>query len=283
MKLKHSRHLLPLALGVLMMTVSACKKPEETTPPDEGETAGDTGDTETPAEPEETGPPQEPDPAAIAEARAHYLLGQYEEANGKLEPILPDLKEREQYRASGLTAGWLALSLAHDVAENAKEPADYAISMAEKTGDKEVIQVAKAAHGAYLIGVMEFPQALADLEEAISADPSGANAPLALVLAGEAKMNMAFGPEDKIVNPGEFDAAAGYLEKAAGLVTGGEPADKALLAKINESQAAVLRYKNDTKGSCAKADEALKLYGEAGVSDFVMEGVNQLKKAAGCK
>ena len=96
-------------------------------------------------------------------------------------------------------------------------------------------------------------------------------------------MNMAFGPEDKITNPGEFDAAAQYFEKAAGQLTGGEPADKALLAKVNESQAAVLRYKNDIKGACAKADEALKLYGEAGVSDFVKEGVNQLKTAAGCK
>ena len=85
------------------------------------------------------------------------------------------------------------------------------------------------------------------------------------------------------MDPGEFDGAAGSFEKAAGLVTGGEPADKALLAKINESHAAVLRYKNDTKGSCAKADAALKLYGEAGVSEFVTEGVNQLKKAAGCK
>ena len=37
------------------------------------------------------------------------------EAVGKLEPILPDLKEREQYRASGLTAGWLALALARAV------------------------------------------------------------------------------------------------------------------------------------------------------------------------
>ena len=92
---KHSRTLLSLALGAtMMMTVGACKKSEETEKPDDTQQPEDTGEG-VDAPPADAGPPQDPDPEAIAEARAHYLLGQHEEAVGKLEPV------RDVYRLAG--------------------------------------------------------------------------------------------------------------------------------------------------------------------------------------
>ena len=275
-----THRLAPLALaGALALALAACKKDQTTPPPDGGATtAGDPAASD----PAPAGVPQEPDPPAIAEARAQVLRGDFQPAAAALQPLLDDLKRREQLRASGLAAAWLALAVVHDVAENAHQPAEHALAMAERTGDKEVQVAAKIAFGAYNLGIEHLPEAAQALEEAYKLDGQGPNAALALVYFGEAKIAMAFDGDDKIANPGELDTAAGTFRKAKDLAAG-QAGNEVLAARATVGLAAVARYKNDAGNACDLINEALAGYGSAGAAVYLTDGAQALKDAANCQ
>ena len=265
--------------GALALPLAACKKGETTPPPDGGGAA--TGDT-TAGDAAPAGVPQEPDPPAIAEARAQVLRGDFQPAAAALQPLLDDLRQREQLRASGLAAAWLALAVVHDVAENAREPAEHALAMAERTGDKEVQVAAKIAFGAYNLGIEHFPEAAQALEEAYKLDGQGQNAALALVYFGEAKISMAFDGDDKITNPGELETAAGTFRKAKDLAAG-QAGNEVLAARAAVGLAAVARYKNDAGNACDLIGEAMAGYQSAGAAAYLTDGAQALKDAANCQ
>ncbi len=132
-----------LVLSLSLLAPLACgKEKKPTTSPDDLTTAGDVTDTpadeEAPKEPIEPDVPQEPDPPQITEGAHQYLLGHYQEAIDLLTPVYADLKERKQYRASGLAGGWLALAHAQIVFESGQEPSQHGLEMAEGTQDAEV-------------------------------------------------------------------------------------------------------------------------------------------------
>ena len=227
--------------------LGACKKNPDTTKPedvktgDTGTVPGDTGGGTT------TPPtvPQEPDPPTIAQGRDQYLLGHYDKAKELLEPVTADLKTRQQLRASGLSAGWLALSVVDPVAENAKEPAEHAVAMGEQTGDKEVQVVAKLAIGAYQLGTDDHTHAAESFEAAYKLQSDGPNAGLALVMYGAAKVNLAFGGEEKdqIAHPEELDSAASTFVKAQRSSTA--PGTEMVAARAFEGLASVANYKKN--------------------------------------
>ncbi|HEY8374857.1 MAG TPA: hypothetical protein VIK91_00155, partial [Nannocystis sp.] len=190
--------------------IGACKKGADTTPPTDGASS-----------PSDSGPkavdvqPAEPDPPEVVAARDQYIGGHYAQLIETLRPLVEELKGKQNNRASGIGAAWLALALAEDVIENAKEPADHALAMAELTADPEVKVVAKLAQGIYKLKTEDFAGAAADFEEAYNLNKEGPNAGLALVMYGNTKINLAFGGEDNaIVNPGELDSAASTFVKA---------------------------------------------------------------------
>lgn len=273
------RTLTTLLSLALLTSLTACKKPADTTPPDDvaGPVDSDSGGEV--EEPVEQGPPQEPDPAEIAEARTNYLIGEYQKVTATLEPMMADLVEREQYNASSQAGAWVALAHVHDLVESAKAPAETSVAMAEKSDDKTVKALAKIAHGGFLHGSEDFAAAKAAFEEALSLDPTGPNAALARIMSGHNHISMAFGEEDKITNPEEFDTAVGEFEKAKGLA--GD--DKMLLGRAAEGLAAAQRYKGDNKAACAAVAEAAAAYEEGGASAYTKDGAVHLKQAAGCK
>lgn len=265
--------------------LGACKKDPETTPPDGGggtktSEPGDTGTTPTP----DAGVKQEPDPPAIAEARTQYLLGNFEKAKETLTPLVADLQQREQHRASGLAAGWLALAVVSPVFEDAKEPAELAVAMGEKTGDKEVQIVAKMAMGAYQIGAEDFANAATNFEEAYKLQSDGPNAGLALVLYGGAKINLAFGGEDKdqLANPGEIDAAAATYTKAQRLAAG-QPGNEMIAALAFEGLASAAAFKKNFPEACKQLEEATKIYAAQGAGQPLTDRANGLGEDAKCK
>ena len=270
-----------LCLTVLAL-VGACKKDPVTTPPDGGGagTTTPTGDTKP------DGPPavaQEPDPPAIAEGREQFLLGNFDKAKEMLTPLTEDLKTRQQLRASGLSAAWLALSVVDPVAEDAKDPAEHAVAMGEQTGDKEVQIVAKLALGAYQLGVDDDVNAAANFEAAYKLQTDGPNAGLALVLYGEAKVNMAFGGEEKeqLANPGELDSAASTFTKAQRLAAA-TPGNEMITARALTGLASVANYKKNLKDACSNAMEAGKLFTAKKAGQPLMERVNAIIDDAKC-
>ena len=270
-----------LCLTVLAL-VGACKKDPVTTPPDGGGagTTTPTGDTKP------DGPPavaQEPDPPAIAEGREQFLLGNFDKAKEMLTPLTEDLKTRQQLRASGLSAAWLALSVVDPVAEDAKDPAEHAVAMGEQTGDKEVQIVAKLALGAYQLGVDDDVNAAANFEAAYKLQTDGPNAGLALVLYGEAKVNMAFGGEEKeqLANPGELDSAASTFTKAQRLAAA-TPGNEMITARALTGLASVANYKKNLKDACSNAMEAGKLFTAKQAGQPLMERVNAIIDDAKC-
>lgn len=261
--------------------LGACKKDTETaTPGDNTVGAGDTTGGEA-AAPKVT---QEPDPPAIADARKQYLAGQYGPVTETLRPLTEDLKSRQQLRASGLSAGWLAMALAEDVAENAKEPADHALAMADQTTDLEVKVVAKLAQGTYKLKTEDFAGAAADFEEAFNLQKDGPNAALALVMFGNTKINMAFGGEerDQITNPGELDSAASTFVKAQRQVAG-QQGGEFINARALEGLAAVSRYKNNNAEACKHIQEAVKIYKANNAGQPLIDAANALQEAAKCQ
>jgi tetratricopeptide (TPR) repeat protein len=264
--------------------LGACKEKPATTTPD-GTTTGDTGGTK-PADGTPTGAPtvaQEPDPPAIAQAREQYMLGNYDKAKELLEPLTADLKTRQQLRASGLSAGWLALAVVDPVAENAKEPAEHAVAMGEQTGDKEVQVVGKLALGAYQMGTDDAAHAATSFEEAYKLQTDGPNAGLALVLYGQAKVNMAFGGEEKdqIAHPAELDSAASTFIKAQRLAAD-KPGNELIAARAYEGLASVANYKKSFKEACTHIQEAAKIYKTKSAGQPLIERVNAIMEAAAC-
>ena len=265
--------------------LGACKKDPATTPPGDTKT-GDTGGTPTDgtAGGNPTGVPQEPDPPAIAQAREQYMLGNFDKAREMLEPLTADLKTRQQLRASGLSAGWLALAVAEPVAENAKEPAEYAVAMGEQTGDKEVQILGNLAIGSYQLGMDDMANAATSFEAAYKLQADGPNAGLALVLYGEAKVNLAFGGEEKeqIAHPEELDSAASTFVKAQRLAAA-QPGNELIAARAYEGIASVANYKKNFKEACTQIAEAAKIYKTKNAGQPLIERVNAIMDAANCK
>jgi hypothetical protein len=270
-----------LCLTVIAL-VGACKKDTATTPPDGGAGAGTpVGDTK----PAGTTPTvtQEPDPPAIAEGREQFLLGNFDKAKEILTPLMEDLKTRQQLRASGLSAAWLALAVVDPVAEDAKDPAEYAVTMGDQTGDKEVQIVAKLALGSYQLGIDDDVNAAANFEAAYKLQTDGPNAGLALVLYGEVKVNMAFGGEEKeqLANPGELDSAASTFTKAQRLAAA-TPGNEMIAARALTGLASVANYKKNLKEACSNAMEAGKLFTAKNAGQPLMERVNAIIDDAKC-
>lgn len=263
--------------------LGACgKKPTDTTPP--GDPTGDTGAKTGDPAGGPTGVPQEPDPPAIAQAREQYMLGNYDKAKELLEPLIADLKTRQQLRASGLSAGWLALAVVDPVAENAKEPAEHAVAMGDQSGDKEVQIVGKLALGSYQLGTDDPASAATHFEAAYKLHTDGPHASLALVLYGQAKVNMAFGGEEKdqIAHPEELDSAASTFIKAQRLAAS-QPGSEMVAARAYEGIASVANYKKNFKEACTQIAEAAKIYKTKNAGQPLVERVNAIMDAAKCE
>lgn len=268
-----------VCLAAVSLT-AGCKKTADTTSPSDNPVVSDSGDQST----SPTAPTPEPDPPEIAEVREKYLDGHYNEVIEKMRPLLEELKAQQKARASGLGAGWLALALSEDVIENAKEPADHALAMAEQTGDPEVRIVAKLAQGTYKLKTEDFAGAAADFEEAYNLNKEGPNAGLALVMYGNTKINLAFGGEDNaIVNPGELDSAASTFVKAQRLAEK-QPGAEMIAARAFEGQAAAIRYKDKSNSAetCRLIGEATKIYSTKGAGQPLIDAANALKDEASC-
>lgn len=269
------------ALATASASLAGCKKSgEDTTKPDTAggtDTGGGGGGDKAP------GTPQEPDPPALADARKQFISGQYTQVVEAMRPLLDDLKTRQQLRASGLAAAWLALALAEDVVENAKEPADHAQAMADQTSDPEVKIAAKLAQGTFKLKTEDFAGAAADFEEAFNLQKDGPNAGLALLMYGNTKINMAFGGEDNsvITNPGEFDSANTSFVKAQRIAEK-QPGSELLGGRALEGQAAVARYKGNNADACRLIGEANTIYAAKGAGQALLDDAVALADAANC-
>lgn len=280
-----------LAISLALLAPLACDKNEQPTDvpdgglADSGATAGADADTgEQPKEPLEPDVPQEPDPPQIDAGAHQYLLGHYQEAIDVLQPLYEDLKERKQYRASGLAGGWLALAHAQIVFENGQDPSEHALAMADRTQDPEVKAVAQLSHGAMLMGNEDYEAATAAFDNAATAAPQSLAGAMANILGAEALINSAFGTSasDQVENPEDLDKARKAYAAAAEVAESGKETD-ALLGRIEEGLAAVSRYQNDKPGICTHAKASLAHFEEAGVSDFLKEGSRRLASDFGCK
>ena len=270
-----------LVFCAALAMVSGCKKDEETQNPDDAtETPAETGDEES-SEPAEPEVPQEPDPPEIAAARLQVLATDFAPAAATLEPLVKDLTDRQQFRASGLAAAWYALSLVSDIAENAKEPAEYAVSMADKTQDPEVIAAAYTALGAYQLGIESFEEAAKSLKKAYDADQQGPEAALAMIVSSEVRIAMAFGGTDQITKPEELDVAETALSKAKELATA--QGSDILLGRALVNEAAIARYRRDQKKACKLLAEGMEKYEAASAAEYLTSGAQALKDAAFCK
>ena len=276
-----------LALSLALLAPLACGKDKKPTVPPEGDTAAsdaDTSDIEEPKEPQEPDVPQEPDPAEIAQGAHQYLLGHYQEAIDLLEPAYLDLKERKQYRASGLAGGWLALAHAQLVFESGREPTEHALAMADRTQDPEVKAIAQLAHGAMLMGNEDYDAATAAFTRAAATSSKTSAGALANILRAEALIGSAFGSSasDTVENPNDLIEAKNAYDAASDVAKAGTETD-ALMCRIEEGLAAVSRYQNDKAAVCSHAAASIDHFVKAGVSDFLVEGPRALADKYGCK
>lgn len=269
------------ALATASASLAGCKKSgEDTTKPDTAggtDTGGGGGGDKAP------GTPQEPDPPALADARKQFISGQYTQVVEAMRPLLDDLKARQQLRASGLAAAWLALALAEDVVENAKEPADHAQAMADQTSDPEVKIAAKLAQGTFKLKTEDFAGAAADFEEAFNLQKDGANAGLALVMYGNTKINLAYGGDDggQITNPGELDSANTSFVRAQRLVEK-QPGNELIAGRALVGQAAVARLKANNPEACRLVGEAKTIYAAGSAGQPLQDDTNALHDDASC-
>lgn len=281
-----------LVISLALLAPLACGKDKKpTTSPDDiatPEGGADSGDTpavdETPKEPIEPDVPQEPDPAEIAAGAHQYLLGHYQEAIDLLSPVYDDLKERKQYRASGLAGGWLALAHAQIVFESGQPPSKHALEMADRTQDPEVKAVAQLAHGAMLLGNEDYEAAQAAFTNAAGAAPKTIAGALANILRAESLIGSAFGSSasDQVENPEDLVSAKEAYASAADVAKAGKETD-ALLGRVEEGLAAVSRYQGDKTALCTHAVASYGHFTKAGVSDFLVEGPRGLAEKFSCK
>lgn len=265
-----------LTASCAALLLVGCDKDQKTTVPDDA-TANE------PASNEDSGPPQEPDPPELAQASRLYLSGQYQEAISLLEPLYSGLKDREQRRASGLAGGWLALSHAQIVFENAEEPAQYSMTMAEKTQDPDVVAMAKLAHGAFLLGNEDYQAARTSFDAAASAAPGTTAAALAHILRAEALIGSAFGSgaSTDVQNPADLEAAKQAYDAAAKAASSTEESEL-LLGRSEEGLAAIAKFQGNREAICKHALASLGHYQAAGASDFLIDGPSGLAADHGC-
>jgi hypothetical protein len=254
---------------VLLLTIPAgCDKDKATTTPDDPGDPAPTG-----SEPQEPDVPQEPDPPEIEAMSHEYMLGHYAAVIETLGPVYEDLKARDQWRASGLAAGWLALAHAQIVFENAEDPAAHALAMAEKTGDPQVKAVAELAHGAFLLGREDYAAARAAFDAGAKAAPETKAGALANILRAESLIGSAFGSgaSDDLENPADLDKAKSAYDAAAATAKAGVEPD-IILGRVEEGLAAIARYQGRRADICTHALESVKRLQAAGASEFLVDG-----------
>lgn len=285
--MKHTA--LVLALGTLT-AAAACKKDTQTVTPDDGATTATTPDVEgsedtgdEPSEPAEPDVPQEPDPPEIKAGAHQYLLGHYQEAIDLLTPLYGDLRERSQYRASGLAGGWLALAHAQIVFENGQAAADHSVAMAEQTKDPEVKAVAYLASGAIKLGSEDYTGAKADFATAAEASPKTTAGALANILRAEALIGSAFGSgaSDTVENPADLETAKKAYADAKATADSGVETDL-LSGRVEEGLAAIARYQRNKPGICEHSIAAVAHLKKAGASEFLVEGPAQMASTFKC-
>jgi hypothetical protein len=273
--------LLPSLCAALLTGCGKDPKPSETPTVTDGGDGGATSDGGDSDEPFVPDVPQDPDPAEINAARHAYLMGNYSEAVETLEPLYADLKSRSQYRAGGLAGGWLAVAHAQMVYENADEPSQHAVAMADLTKDPEVVAVGKLSRGAFFLSQSDFAAARENLDAAVAAKVDGVVGAVANLLHAEAMISSAFDGGDTLVNPSDLDIALTSYEAAAAIAKGSEDAD-ILLGRIHEGLAAVGKYKRDNDILCVNAFASIDHYKAAGAADL-SDIPNKLATDARCE
>jgi hypothetical protein len=260
-----------LALLALLTVPLACDSKAPTTTPTDGDTTAGAPTTDgMPAEPDV---PQEPDPEEIDAASHEYMLGHYDAVIASLDTVYADLKERSQYRASGLAGGWLALAHAQIVFENARDPSSHALAMAEKTGDPEVKAVAQLAHGAFLMGNEDYEAANKAFEAAASAAPKSKAGALANILRAESLIGKAFGSgaSDAVEDPAALEAAKKAYTAASDTAKSGVETD-IIMGRVEEGLAAIAKYQHKNAEVCKHAVAAVKYLQAANASEFLVDG-----------
>jgi len=268
---------------VLLGSLSACNKQKGAgASPSQTPALGSTDASADPG-PSEVETPQEPVPAGVQQGAHLYMVGQYEEAIGVLEPLWIDLKSREQQLASGLAAGWLALAHAQVVFENAEEPYKHALLMAERTGDPELTVLARVAHGAFLLGQEDFDaagQALLSATEVTSVTLPSA---LANILRAEALIGSAFGTgaSETLENPQDLESAKQAYDAAAKVAQQGVESD-IVMGRVEEGLAAIAKFQRDKDAACKHASASVAHLKAAGASDFLIDGPSRVLQEFRC-
>jgi hypothetical protein len=265
-----------LLVCTALLTVSACNKDKASpTSPDDVTGPADVADL--------PDVPQEPDPPQIQAGAHEYLMGNFQQAIDMLTPVYEDLKARNQYRASALAGGWLALAHARLVYENGRDPTQHALAMAGKLEDPEVVAIAKLAEGAMLLGNDDYDAAAKVFDEAARAAPQTTAGALANILRAETRIGSAFGnaESNELQNPRELETARAAYEAAAKTAEAGIETSL-ILGRVEEGLAAVSKYKNDKAGVCKHAHAAIGHYRAGGASEFLIEGPTQLAFSERC-
>ncbi|PRQ04077.1 hypothetical protein ENSA5_11250 [Enhygromyxa salina] len=274
----HSTCLGLLALGALVLT-PACKKEQETTNPDEVETAAEGGD-ETPEETPEVDalPEQEPDPEEIAALYQRYLQGDYEAVRQEADALREGLTADTQIRARALASSLAALAAAESVPEDGKATSEQAVADGERLDDAEVRQLALIAHATYLVRVHEAAAGQAELESAL--ELGGPYASLNQLMLAEAHLNQAFGvgeEDSQLKHPERLDDAKLAYEAA---IDGSTPI---LAGHAHEGLAAIAKYQRETELICEHAQKAEDVYAAEGATDYIREVPSLLANDARCK
>ncbi len=277
-----------LALLLLTPACGSKKGNTNTTPPDDGTVGTDGQPTDVAPNPDdppaEPPPPQDPDPEALAQGVHQVLTGHYDESIAILDPIYTGMREPNQYRASGLAGGWLAVAHAQVVFENAEAPAKHALEMSGNLADPEVSAVARLGRGAFLLAQEDYAAAKEAFGAAAAAAPGTAPGVYASLLHGEALIGTAFGSaaNTQIEKPEDLDAArAAYQSAVDGAQNAGAERD-ILLGRAKEGLAAVAKYQRDNEALCTNAFEALDHYRAAEASTFLLDGPARLATDAKC-
>jgi len=278
---------IPSLLALLLLLPACGKEKKGTTSPDEGTTVatpGSDGETETGDPKAEPPPPQDPDPAELTTGVHQVLTGHYEDGITTLQPIYEGMREPSQYRASGLAAGWLAVAHSQIVFENAEEPAAYALEMAGKLQDPEVMAVAKLGRGAFLLVQEDYAAAQQALEAATAASPGSAPGTYARVLLAETQIGTAFGSASntQIERPEDLDVAKASYQAAVESAEGTGSERDILLGRAKEGLAAVAKYQRDQEALCSNAFASVEHYQAAGASTFLLDGPARMATDAKC-
>ncbi|MEM9463627.1 MAG: hypothetical protein AAGF11_56340 [Myxococcota bacterium] len=278
------RTLSPLLALCLLPACGKSKTPDSTTPDDGAAAAATEGSPSADDPPAEAPPAQDPDPAELAQGVHQVLTGHYEEGIQILEPIHTGMREPNQYRASGLAGGWLAVAHSQIVFENAEAPAQYALEMAGKLQDPEVDAVAKLGRGAYLLAQEDYAAAKQVLEAAAAAAPSTGPGAYAYILHAEAMIGTAFGSASntQLEKPEDLDVAKRSYEAAVKSAESNAKEKEILLGRAKEGLAAVAKYQRDQKALCSNAYASVDHYKAAGASTFLLDGPTRLASDAKC-